>query len=220
MKRRRVMKLKSAYSQCDKLTEDHNVQKIALLAEIKNLTIQVLDLQVQLANATPTSSQWCSDDDVQKFNGAAVCSEEFCAADLSMENFEGYYSQLLKKYPILGFIVRLLLSVTHWHKASAKSTSLQWKTWSFLYKTFILEVVLRLKNAKATFQTPILLALVCTYGNVPDTVWELLRRLRLVCLHKKIEDWIRSQKGNEVPADNVVLFSFDNCDFYQHITNV
>ena len=41
-----------------------------------------------------------------------------------------------------------------------------------------------------------------------------------MCSRKKIEDWIRSQKGNEVPADNVVLFSFNNCDFYQHVTNV
>ena len=93
IKHRCVMKLKSVCSQCDKLTEDHNIEKHALLAKIKDLTIQVLDLQVQLANATSVPRQLCNDDDVQKFNGAAVSSEEFCAADLNMENFEGYYSQ-------------------------------------------------------------------------------------------------------------------------------
>lgn len=156
----------------------------------------------------------------ESFHGGTVTGEEFAASDLIVTNFDTYHNSLLQKYPVLESIAANTLSITHHRKAKAADTSLQWHQWAALYKTFILEVILRSKNAKATFRTPILLGLLCIYGNVSDSVWHVLRMLRIVCSRSTIEKWIRSQPITTVSSDNVTLLSFDNCDFYRHVTNV
>ena len=177
-------------------------------------------LEQTVANLSESDHTKCNQHMFDQFNGAAVVSETFSASDLIADQFQSYNSQLLVKYPVLNFLLQMLFSINYMTKSKSKSTSSQWKTWSSLYNSFILEVVLRSKNAKATFWTPILLALICTYGNVSESVWDVLRRLRIICSQAKIEKWIRLQESNQVADDKVLLFSFDNCDFFRHVANI
>ena len=220
MKRRSCMKLGTYCSNCAVLEKAHSIEINDLQQKISTLEKNVLELHAVIANASNSDRSHHFEQAQLAFNGSSVNSEEFCASDITMDQFDGYFTHLLRKYPILAFFVQLLLSITHIHKAKASATSSQWKQWAALYKCFILEVVLRSKNAKATFRTPILLGLLCIYGNVSDSVWHVLRMLRIVCLRSTIEKWIRSQPITTVSSDNVTLLSFDNCDFYRHVTNV
>jgi hypothetical protein len=96
----------------------------------------------------------------------------------------------------------------------------QWLHWAFFYKIFICEMLLRTKQAKAVLRLPILIALIFLYSKVPEPVWRLLQKLRIVCSRKTLEDWVKNQPPLKISDENVILFSFDNLDFHKHVTNV
>ena len=219
MKRRSCMKLGTYCSNCAVLEKAHSVEIGDLQQKISTLEKNVLELQAVIANALNSDRSHHFEQAQLTFNGVSVNSEEFCASDITMDQFDGYFTHLLRKYPILAFFVRLLLSMTHIRKAKASATSSQWKQWAALYKCFILEVVLRSKNAKATFRTPILLGLVCIYANVGESAWNILRILRVISSRQTVEKWVHEQPTHEVSDTKVVLFSFDNCNFHQHVAN-
>ena len=151
MKRRRIMQVGKHCSNCDCLQQQHKNEIFILQQEKATLVQKTQEVTARLANKEETLCNSAVDDLLKAFNGAAVKNEEFMASNLVMDQFDSYYTYLLLKYPVLAFFVRILLSLTHLCKAVAKSTSLQWKTWAAFYKCFILEVVLRSKNAEATF---------------------------------------------------------------------
>ena len=148
-----------------------------------------------------------------------IVSENFTVDQLDVQKLFSYHDDLLEKYPFLKTSMSQLFSLHHRRKQSLKSTSLQWKSWVVLYKCFLLEVMLRSKNAKAKFRVPMLLGIVSIYSKVPDPVWNVLRMLRVLLLRKTVETFIMSQPVKELPVDNVVLLLFDNCDFYRHVAN-
>ena len=187
--------------------------------QIHDLQDKVDVLEEKCANIERNAAANAQKQVVESFHGGTVTGEEFAASDLIVKNFDTYHNSLLQKYPALQSIAANTLSITHQHKAKASDTSSQWHQWAALYKTFILEVILRSKNAKATFRTPILLGLVCIYANVSDSAWNILRILCIISSRQTIEKWVREQPTNEVSDSKVVLFSFDNCDFYQHVAN-
>ena len=142
------------------------------------------------------------------------------SCDLKVDNFQSYLALLVQKYPILLFILKIVLSTTHWRKTSQKSTGAAWLTWASFYKCFISEMLIRAKSAKLTTRTPLLLGLYFYLTKVPKPAWRLLQRLRIVCSMSKIENWIKEQPIPTCDEEDLLFFSFDNCDFFQHKTSI
>lgn len=147
-------------------------------------------------------------------------SSKISAQDLDINNFEKYFNFLLGKFPLLMFVVQFFLSNTFIRKCKAKLTNSHWKLWSFFYRCFLLETILRSRNSKATLRLPLLLGLYFTYLKVPETAWRLLQRLKLIVSRKVVEDWVNSQSIPEIAENDNMFFSFDNCDFYRKVANV
>ena len=220
MKRRRALLGNSKCLRCDHAQQVHEMEISAIYKKMEEKQYIIDELTQKCANLEQYIQTHCDNHIIKSFNGSVVKSEEFSASHLILNNFESYFTSLLHKYPVLNFVVEILLSITHVRKVNSKSTSSQWLQWAALYKSFILEVVLRSKHSKSTFRTPMLLALICTYGNVSEPVWNVLRTLCIICSRAKLQSWMKEQPLPPISDDNVLLFSFDNCDFYKHVTNV
>ena len=205
---------------CEILKEGHEKDVAALNKQIRQLQYQVTLLKAECAKMSHDTANNDHNMMISQFNGSSVKTEQFEANDLIVTKFSNYFDNLQQKYPILCLVLAILLSLHHKRKANSNHTSSQWKNWSALYKSFIFDVVLRSKNSKSTLRTPMLLGLICIYGNVSESVWHVLRILRIVSSRQTVQNWIKDQQVQPISDENVVLFSFDNCDFYRHVTNV
>ena len=115
-----------------------------------------------------------ANNNANNFASVEVENEQILPEDLLVENFENYYDKLLHKYPLLCFLLGFLFSGTHKHKENAKNTAIEWKNWSFFYKIFVCEMLLRTKQAKSILRTPMLISLVFLYTKEPELAWRLL----------------------------------------------
>ena len=74
-------------------------------------------------------------------------------------------------------------------------------------------MLLRAKNG-------ILISLILLYTKASKPLWTLLSKMRVVCSPSKLTRWIQEQPDKKINNRKVMFFSFDNCDFFRHVTNV
>ena len=135
----------------------------------------------------------------------------------------GFFTQCIQvtsKFPVLAFLLALFLSSSHKQKERATSTSSQWKTCTVFYKCFLLDTFLRARQAKAIRPTTVIVTVLMLMFNINESCWRLLQRLRIVCSKKTIENYVRSSQKKITGADNLLIYTYDNCDFKKHVTNV
>jgi hypothetical protein len=141
-------------------------------------------------------------------------------ADLQVDSYDKYLVALTTKYPILSKISKLFLSNYHLKKLSSYSTPQEWVHVSSFYQSFLLDVFLRSRNSKAVMRTNLSIGLYLEQNGISEGGWRLLERLRVLPSRKYVLDYIDRQPPKPVPEHNVVLCSIDNCDIFQHMTQL
>lgn len=157
---------------------------------------------------------------VQKFASVEVKNQQILPENMVINSFGPNLDVLIHNYPIIAFLFNFLFTGTQRRKERANATAKEWKNWLQLYKCFIADMLLRTKKAKSVLITPMLISMVLLYTRASDSLWALLSKLRIACLQPKLKDWIINQPEKKISEENVLLFSFDNCDFFRHVTNV
>lgn len=202
-----------AFDSLEKRIHDICTENAILKKENSFLLSKCATLRENLNNSLHTTT-------TNDFASVSVISEEILPENLQVGNFGTYFEELVDNYPFLLFLTGFLFSLTHRRKENATNTPVEWLNWSSFYKSFICEMLLRTKQGKAVLRLPILIALVFLYTKVPEPAWRLMQKLKVVVSRHTLENWIKSQPPPIFSALKVLLFSFDNCDFYRHITNV
>ena len=157
---------------------------------------------------------------VQKFASVEVKNQQILPENMVINSFGPNLDVLIHNYPFIAFLFNFLFTGTQRRKERANATAKEWKNWLQLYKCFIADMLLRTKKAKSVLITPMLISMVLLYTRASDSLWTLLSKLRIACLQPKLKDWIINQPEKKISEENVLLFSFDNCDFFRHVTNV
>ena len=81
-------------------------------------------------------------------------------------------------------------------------------------------MLLRAKQGKIILRTNLLISLLLLYTKASKPLWEMLSKIRVGCSQGKLSRWIKNQPPKIFNLKTVKLFSFDNCDFFRHVTNV
>ena len=131
-----------------------------------------------------------------------------------------YLVSICKKWGFLRFILNFFLSVSLKHKTNAYETSSDWNLWSFFYCSFICDMFLKSKSPKSVRYTSLLLRIYFLLLNVSEMVWLVLQHLRIVCSKNYVHKWIQSRPSHDFGDQSVLLFSFNNCNFFSHVTHV
>ena len=157
---------------CDECFPQFEEQNKIIFSQKKK--IESLEEEVAILRSTGTKLHQklltnTANNNANNFASVEVENEQILSEDLLVENFENYYDKLLHKYPLLCFLLGFLFSGTHKRKENAKNTAIEWKNWSFFYKIFICEMLLRTKQAKSILRIPMLISLVFVYTKVPRT---------------------------------------------------
>ena len=154
------------------------------------------------------------------FASVEVHQPEILPENLWVDNFHDYYANLIKNYPFMTVMMRMLINKHQERKLRSSSTNLNWCSWFFVYQSFLADMLIRAKQGKIIMRTTILISLILLYTKASKPVWDMLRKIRVVCLQQKLTRWIQEQPPKVVNKKNIKLFSFDNCDFFRHVTNV
>lgn len=157
---------------------------------------------------------------IPELNTNTVTSVQPTPAELQISALGSYIQETKRTYPILPFILALFLSKSHQRKAKATNTALGWHLWSNFYQSFIMDMFLRSRQPKAVRLTTLLLSIYLLLGNISDSCWRLLQRLKLVTSKEYVEEYIKSHKKTVQSENSFLMYVFDNCDWNQHVTNV
>lgn len=190
-----------------------------LLRKYNNLAKKHKELKAEAAYLKAQSTNLTREDADEQFSEIHSWDDEFSPSDLHLGSFQYYLDMLLDSFPILRWLLGLLYSKTHMRKTRAKNTSAQWFAWAAFHKAFIMEQLLRTRNAKITLRTPMLLGLYFTLVKVSDPAWRILQRLKIISSRATVEAWLEKLPPSTLDRDSQVLFSFDNLLFYKKVTH-
>lgn len=188
--------------------------------KIENLEWEVAKMRNQIAKNMEITLNAGKHSNTAEFSSQEVKQENILPENLLLGDMEEYYYYLQRTYFFLVEIISWLFSLTHLRKGKSKNTSKQWLAWSFFYKVYLCEMLLRTKQSKVVMRTSVLLGLLFLYTKVSSTTWNVLQKLRVVCSREHIEKWVKEQPDQIFPKNTMHLFSFDNCDFFRHVTSV
>ena len=126
----------------------------------------------------------------------------------------------MAKYPTANTALSYFCTPCFRRKENCKSVPEEKANSSLLYKCFLLDTYLRSKNSKAVMRTQYVFGLYFTQMKILDAVWRLLQRLRILPTRETITKWLADRPVHDIDIDNMVIYSFDNCDFRKHVTHV
>ena len=139
---------------------------------------------------------------------------------LPLHNYQNYLLGIIQRFPIIGMILNLFMSDSHIRKTKAKKTNSKWLIWSYFYQSWLADLFLRSRSPKSVRCTTLLVSAYLLFGNVSNSCWRLLQRLKVVVSKEVVEKWITSFK-KELRSNKSLLFSvLDNCDMKLHVTRV
>lgn len=151
---------------------------------------------------------------------ADISSDNTSRHNLRMDSFKSYLSSWIIKIPLLGYILGLFLSTSHKRKLKATNSPPHWKKWSYFYQSFIVEVFLRAHSPKTVHRTTLLLSAYMLLGNMSNSCWNLLQKMKILVSKKYLEQWITSHVKKLKSRDSFLIYVFDNCDIKLHVTHV
>ncbi len=157
---------------------------------------------------------------IPKVNTHSIISVYPKPGEMRLNALGEYVQETKRTYPVLAVVLALFLSDSHQRKVKAHNTQSGWHLWSNLYQSFIIDVFMRSRQSKAVRPTTMLLSTYMLLGNIPDSCWRLLQRLKLVASKNVVEEYIKSNKKIVQSQDNLLMYVFDNCDWNKHVTNV
>ena len=190
-----------------------NITKKNLEKKVESLKLQVEKLSSKVAELE--SDLW------KRGNEKWVVENEICTSDLlGTEHFEIYYQSLLQKYPILQQMVHFFFSNYSMRKESSKKTSEEWHRCRSLYKSFILDTILKSRDKNALLRTHMMLGVVLMQYNMPDPAWRLLQRLRILPSRHVVEKYLRNQPEPTLPEEKFQFISLDNAEIKLHTTHM
>jgi hypothetical protein len=155
-----------------------------------------------------------------EFDFTTVHSDYCEAEELEIGAFPSYFNKLMETFPILSLIMHLATSLTHTRKLKASSTSFQWISWSFLYRSFLADMFIRARAPKTIRRTTLLLSIYFLLTNLSESSWRLLQRLRIVVSKAAVEKWVEMHSKFDISEELMLILSFDNCDFFKHVAHV
>lgn len=131
-----------------------------------------------------------------------------------------YLLRCIQQVPILAVLLAMFLSQAHQRKVKSGSTKPQWLTWASFYQSFLVDVFMRARQAKAVRLTTMLISVFLLMTGISESGWRLLQRLRIVAAKESVEAFVRGNSSNTINKDSFLMYVFDNCDFKRHVTNV
>ena len=163
--------------------------------KIKNLKTKVNNLQMEVEKHEKK----------YQIMGSNVKSVEISKEDLTIGKFQKYYEDMLITYPAAQIIPENFLSETHKKKKKASSTNPKWKEVSVLYKSFLVDVFLKFKNKMAVLRTHYYLGLFCWHAGMPEPIWKLFQRLRILPSKEVIEKWLKNLPPPEMDLNTIKI---------------
>jgi hypothetical protein len=210
------MKRRYACTNCDILSLKYTTRITQLEDEVKILKIENSKLQ-ESSNFWET--EFKNRVESTEFDWSNVESEYCAPEELEIPAFKKYLNILLHNFPILNIILFYFTSSSHKRKYNASNTALQWIQWSDWYRSFICDMFLRSRSPKSVRKSNLMLSIYFLLTNLSEPSWRLLERLRIIVAKKTVENWVRRQQKKIESDSSFLIFSFDNCDFKNHVTH-
>ena len=197
---------------------------------IRKLEVDNSDLHAKLKRSQRENVQWKARakelreklqryEQEREFDYAAV-ENDYCDPDeLQVPSFNSYLEVLKNQFPVLQLLLALFIPYSHNRKYNSKAVHTKWKEWSDFYKCFISDMFIRARNPKRVRRSTLMLSVYFLLTNVSEPTWRLLERLRIVHAKQTVEKWVRSYTKELSFEHSTLFFSFDNCDFRQHVTH-
>lgn len=140
--------------------------------------------------------------------------------ELEIEKSELFLRKQIRRKPILRTYLNIVISPSFQRKLEALQTTLAWKNWAYFYQQFLVDTYLRAKNAKVYQLSSLILGIYFLMTNISTQAWEILQKLRIITSKQVVENWITNHPKQLRHNATVLFYSFDNCNFYQHVTHV
>ena len=193
-----------------------------LKTEYNKVYMHSCELQAAYDNLQATSTQRSSFSahTISAAQIAELVSSDPTPSDLSMANLNTYTNTLQQYIPVIVSAFALMLSVSFRRKERASSTHPKWLNWAYLYKAFLVDVVLRARLPKTVGRTNLLLGAFMVLGSLSEPCWRLLQRLCIVPSKQHVESWLKTYTKSLVSDTFFLLYVFDNCDLKRHVTHV
>ena len=173
-------------SRYNNLFHKSSVTKRVLENEVESLQKQVKQLENRV--------QQLEEDLYKRDNDKWLVENDICTpSDLLPQNFAAYYNLMLQKYPLLQIMVGFFFSNWRTRKEKSKKTLEEWLTCKSLYKSFIVDMILKSRNTKAVLSTQLMLGVVFVQYNVPEPAWRLLQRFRVLPSRQYVENYLKKQ---------------------------
>jgi hypothetical protein len=155
-----------------------------------------------------------------EINFADVDSDYCHPSELQIPAFENYLLTLTANFPFLSILLALYLSSSHKRKLNSSSTKQQWIHWSFFYRSFICDMLLKSRAPKAVRRTHLLLSTYFLLTNLSESSWRLLQRLKIIVSKAVVEKWVMKFGDVKISEKFVLILSLDNCDFFKHKSHI
>ena len=152
----------------------------------------------------------------QIFDVGDVDSEYCEVSELQVDNFDAYYNSMLEKYPVAARVMEAFFSKHFINKQHNSSTSDKWQQSASLYQSFMLDMFLKSKSSKSVLRTNLLLGVVLLHAEVPNIVWQILQRLRVLPARDTVEKYLKNVPIHQPPLQNFKYCSLDNCEIFIH----
>ena len=137
-----------------------------------------------------------------------------------MPKFKQYLQKLLSLFSVVSIILEIFISKSYNRKYKAYKTDSKWLLWSDFYKSWIIDTFFRSRVPKSMRNTTLLISAMMLLGNIPESCWRILQRLKVVSCKKTIEKWMRSHPKEVQSSDSILFFVLNNCNFRLNVTNV
>ena len=148
------------------------------------------------------------------FNWADVDSDYPDPTSIRLSSFGDYLLKVLFWFPFIGTILAFFLSASHKKKRKAASTDPKWILWSNFYQSWLADMFIRSRSPKSVCRTTLMISSFMLLGNIPESCWRLLQRLKIVTTKETTEKWIRGYKKTLKSKSSFLIHCFDNVEIW------
>ena len=78
---------------------------------------------------------------------------------------------------------------------------------------------LRARSSKSIQRSNLMISVYFLLTNMPEPIWRVLERLRIVVLKQVVESWVKSHVKEIKSDESFLIVSFDNCSWNLHVTH-
>ena len=117
-----------------------------------------------------------------------LLSDKPSTKELTLSELSSYKDHMLFTFSFLTILLNMFITLSHTRIEKSPNTSNNWKLWSNLYKSFIIDTYIRSRAPKSVRRTNFLLSTFCLLAGVNTSVWNLLQKLRILCAQSTVKN--------------------------------